>query len=279
MQVTDVIKERFGTWLPYFQPFIESAEFDKIFEFLKAQKSLSRIVLPESKNVFKSFELCDASKVKAVIVLMDPYPSVAKDGVIIADGVPMSCNNTGVMQPSLEIFYQGIEHSYFGTNPAIDKRPDCSYLMTEEGVMLINSSLTCEKDKPGSHASVWTPFMKFFFETVLDNFSGLPIVFCGAQAQRFERYINPLRHYIFKVEHPVAANYSNRAWDYKDMFKWCNSIISNNNGKEFMIKWHRMRPGTEESDTTEKCNETKKPFSTNKEPLKSAEELGLPWKD
>jgi len=276
MQITDKIKEKFGSWLPMFEPFITTPEFDKIFSFLQHQKSIRRVIVPTSDDVFKSFELCDKDKVKAVVVLMDPYPSITKDNIVIANGVPMSCANTKALQPTLEIWYQALEDSFFGFSPDFDKRADNSYLLTEEGVLLLNSSLTCERDKPGSHAEVWHPFMKFFFEEILNKyFSGLPIVLCGAQAHKLEKYVSPLLHYVKKIEHPVAASYQNRAWKYDDCFKFCNGIITANNGEEHAINWCRTKnKGTEEA----KC-EKQKPLPGTKEPLKSARSLGLPWDD
>ena len=275
MQVTDKIKERFGSWLPMFEPFITTPEFDKIFSFLQHQKSIKRVIVPTSDDVFKSFELCHRDNIKAIVILMDPYPSITKDNIVIANGVPMSCANTGALQPTLEIFYQGIEDSFFGFSPDFDKRADNSYLLIEEGVLLLNSSLTCEKDKPGSHAEAWHPFMKFFIEGILNEYyRGLPIVLCGAQAHKLEKYISPLLHYVKKVEHPVAASYQNRAWRYDDCFKWCNSIISGNNGPEHVITWYRKK----ENNEVQKC-EKQKPIPGTKEPLKSSRSLGLPWDD
>jgi uracil-DNA glycosylase len=274
MQVTDKIRQRLGTWTDLFVPFIESPTWDGIFDKLFAINAKGRQIIPKSEDVFKSFELCDRNKLKAVVILMDPYPSLTNDNKMIANGVPLSCAGKDKMQPSLEIWYSGMDESLFGFNPNLDKRLDNSYLLVEEGVLMLNSSLTCEVNKPGSHLDIWTPFMQYFIEEILNKYySGLPIVLCGAQAQKLEKFISPLLHYIKKIEHPVAASYANRAWKHDNMFSWCNQIITSNNGEEFVIKWHR-----EKGVQSEKC-EKQKPVPGTKEPLKSAEELGLPWKD
>jgi len=274
MIITDKIRERLGTWTDLFKPFIESSdgEFDRIFKFLKAQSHINRKVVPISENIFKSFELCPRNTIKAIIVLMDPYPSITKDSIIIADGVPLSCKNIGYPQPSLDVWYTGIEKTYKeGFDFDIDHRLDTSYLLTEEGVLLLNSSLTCEKDKPGSHFNIWLPFMKYFFEDIIGMFySGLPIVLAGAQAQKLEKYINPLTHYILKIEHPVAS-YAKREWDNKNCFNWCNNIIEKNNGKEFIINWKRDKSEAPKIQTPKDAY--------TKPNLPSAEALGLPWKD
>lgn len=242
MQITDKIRSQLGSWCDLFAPFIQSEQWDKIFTTLKTLSMNKRTVIPKSSDVFKSFELCDRHKVKAIVILMDPYPSTTKEGEIIADGVPMSCKNTGKMQPTLELWYEGMEQSIVGFDPDFEKRLDTSYLLSEEGVLLLNSCLTCEKDKPGSHVDLWTPFMKFFIEEIVNKYySGLPIVLCGAQAQKLEKFIAPMLHYTLKVEHPVAASYGNRLWKHEDCFRWVNEIIRQNNGDTEIPKWYRKK--------------------------------------
>ena len=114
MQVTDSIKQKLGSFWPLFLPFVESPAWDAIFSKLKMEVASKRIVIPKSSDTFRSFEYVNREKLKAIIVLLDPYPTFSKDGIMIASGVPMSCENTGVLQPSLEKFYGGIENSYLG---------------------------------------------------------------------------------------------------------------------------------------------------------------------
>jgi len=249
MQVTDKIRSQMGSWVELFTPFIQSEQWDKIFTTLKTLSMNKRTVIPKSPDVFKSFELCDRQKVKAVIVLMDPYPSTTKEGEIIADGVPMSCKGKSRLQPTLEQWYGGIEEDCGGTGesvigfiPDMDRSGDIDFLLTEEGVLLLNSCLTCELNKPGSHVELWTPFMKFFIEEIVNNYyKGLPIVLCGAQAQKLEKFINPMLHYVKKIEHPVSGSYANRAWDHQNCFKWVDEIIRQNNGESQVPRWWRKK--------------------------------------
>ena len=249
MQVTDKIRSQMGSWVELFTPFIQSEQWDKIFTTLKTLSMNKRTVIPKSPDVFKSFELCDRHKVKAVIILMDPYPSTTKEGEIIADGVPMSCKGKSRLQPTLEQWYGGIEEDCGGTGesvigfiPDMDRSGDIDFLLTEEGVLLLNSCLTCELNKPGSHVELWTPFMKFFIEEIVNNYyKGLPIVLCGAQAQKLEKFINPMLHYVKKIEHPVSGSYANRAWDHQNCFKWVDEIIRQNNGESQVPRWWRKK--------------------------------------
>lgn len=250
MILNDKLKEQLNSWADVLKPAVESEMFDNLFKFLKHQSQvLKKTICPASADVFKSLALCDRTKVKAVVVLQDPYATV-KDGKMVANGVPLSCQNTGIPQPSIEHWYHAIEETYHdGFSTTMIKDNDLSYLLTEEHVLLINSSWTTEKDKSGSHAKEWEPFMSNLMQIINDNYRGLPIVLCGSQAQKYEKYIDPLRHYILKVEHMAAASYANRAWEYKNMFQWVNKILEDNNGKEYCIHWYRER-GIEKPKTS-----------------------------
>ncbi len=277
MKINDRIKEQLGSWWPLFLPFIESPQWDNIFTNLKMQSQANRTIIPKNVDVFRSFEYTDKDKLKAVFFLMDPYPTFKND-IMIADGVPMSCRNTGVLQPSLELFYAAIEAEYLGFDVEFDARPDNSYLLKEEGVLLMNTSMTVEKDKVGSHSPLWRPFMVYFIEEVLNkHFRGLPIILAGQSAQKLEKYFNPLLHHIKKIEHPVAASYQNRLWDHEGCFKWVNNIIRANNGPEFEVKWYRKKG--EGGEVELPAWVTDNTIRHNENELPKAQDLGLPWRD
>lgn len=268
----DKAKEKFGTWANSFRPFIESVEFDKIFGFLKTEAMKKKVICPVSKDIFRSFACCDKDKMKALVLLQDPYPTFRNE-VMIADGIPLSCSYTKYAQPSLYMWYNQIEHEY-GFDPANDQRNDLSYLLEEENVMLLNCGLSCEKDKSGSHNTIWTEFIKYFFKIINEEHRGLPIVLCGNSAQRYEKEINPLLHYIKKVEHPVAASYQNRDWKGEGLFKWINSIIEQNNGIGSCIRWTRKKNEVRDED-----NKALQSWLGTSGDIPKAQELGLPWRE
>ncbi len=271
MKFEGKIVEQLGSWAHLFKNYIEGDDLGKIFGFLKSETAKGKEIFPKSTEVFKSFELCPKDSVKAVIFLMDPYPS-KKDKTIVANGVPMSCVNTGVLQPSLEIFYQAIETEYCGFNPDIDYRFDNSYLLTQEGVLLLNTALTVEMSKSGSHQDIWHTFTKYFIEEILNKFyRGLPIALCGEKAQRLEKYINPLVHHILKTSHPASISHNGGSEWKTDMFRWIDRIVESNNGKEHAIRWYRTK---QEADTANLPE-----WITKKILYKSvdSENCGMPW--
>ena len=241
MQVNDKLKEQFGTWLELFRPFIESEAFDKIFSTLKATTKAGKEVYPASSEVFKSFRLCDRHKMKALVLLQCPY-ATKRQGVVVASGIPMDCSNIAPYeQPTLYQWYQALEEQY-GFDPFNDLRCDLTYLLQEEHVMLLNSALTVEAGRPDSHAQLWEPFTKFFFEEIVDKYyRGIPVVFVGKTAQAYEKYIMPISHYIKKVEHPAAAAYADRKWRHDNVHTWLNEILEKTNGPDHKVNWFRKK--------------------------------------
>ncbi len=171
---------------------------------------------------------------KVIFIGQDPYPWI-KDEIYVADGLMMSCSHTEKLQPSLDLFYKGIEDDlYKGLKLTMKKNPDLTYL-ARQGILLMNSSLTCEVNKPGSHKEYWKPFMKFFFEEVVNMMDSLVVVCFGKQAQDIGKYVVPFHHWVLDVEHPAAASYKERTWNHDMLFRKINKLLKENNKEP--IKW------------------------------------------
>jgi uracil DNA glycosylase len=228
-------KDKLGDWGDYLKPFIESEKMDDIYKKLKGDTKKGKKICPDSEDTFNVFKAVPPNKLTVIWVLADPYPWV-KNNITVANGIAMDCAKTGICQPSLETFYEGIEQElYSGLNLDYFKDPSLKYL-TDQGVMFLNSDLTVELNKPSSHKGVWKEFMKYFLEDILNQyFRGIPFVLAGKNSEAIEAYINPLIHYIFKVEHPAAAVHTYRPWKTDGVFHKINKILKENNNMK--IDW------------------------------------------
>jgi uracil-DNA glycosylase len=228
-------KDKFHpSWWNKIKPFIESPECDKIYAYLKQESQRGKSIAPDSRHTFRAFLETPLNKVKVVLLGYCPYHTFVNNHPV-ADGLAFSCSVTNKMQPSLEKFYEGLECDLKDClNLNYVKNPDLTYL-AKEGVLLLNSSLTVEKGKAGSHQAIWHPFTKYIIEECL-AYTGIPIVLIGKDAQVFERYMTPLTHgYIFKIDHPSFAARQQADWETDGVFKKINTIIWNNNGEK--IDW------------------------------------------
>lgn len=145
---------------------------------------------------------------------------------------------TGILQPSLEKFYYGIEKElYDGLNLDWVKNPSTEYLAVQ-GVFMYNVSLTTEIGKAGSHLELWYEFSRYLFESVI-GLTGVPLVFLGKEAARFSRYLAPMQ-WNFSISHPASAAYNNIEWDTEGTFGKVNKILNDMNG--YKIQWLPINP-------------------------------------
>lgn len=225
------------SWHNKIQPFIESKECDDIYKFLKFESRRGKQIVPLSYNVFRCFLETPLNEMKVILMGMSPYHTMRR-GTMIADGLLMGCSNSDVLQPSLQQFYDGIERELYNELciHAI-KGPDVSYL-AKQGVLMFNASLTTELNKAGSHLQLWEPFIKYIFENVF-AYSGVPIVFLGKEAAKYEKYCAPFS-WVFSVSHPASASYTNTEWDSQGVFGKINKILKDNNN--FKIEWLEQLP-------------------------------------
>lgn len=226
---TDSLIQKFGKWFRYFEPFIRSTEFDKIFAELKTRKSRKIRTAPDSGDVFKCFELTDPDNLKVILCGIAPYHSFTKEGVAIADGLMMSCRKTRIAQPSLEQLWVDLENVYSKTiDVEMIQDPDLSYL-SAQGVLLYNVGLTVQEMKPCSDNELWTAFNKYFWEEVINKyFRGIPVVLMGEQAHKSEKYIQPMLHYVFKISHPASASYNQTQWDSGKVWLHVDKLLQDN---------------------------------------------------
>ena len=72
-----------------------------------------------------------------------------------------------------------------------------------QGILMINSALTVEMNKVGSHTMMWRPFISKLLRNISENnLAGVYVLF-GKQAQTFKPYINSKSNFIIEVEHPA----------------------------------------------------------------------------
>mmetsp|Transcript_4345 Transcript_4345/g.6088 ORF Transcript_4345/g.6088 Transcript_4345/m.6088 type:complete len:113 (+) Transcript_4345:304-642(+) len=73
----------------------------------------------------------------------------------------------------------------------------------EQGVMLLNASLTVEGGKPNSHSKIgWEYFTDAAIKALNDNKEGLVFILFGVFAQKKGSIVDPNRHYVLKAAHP-----------------------------------------------------------------------------
>lgn len=216
-------------WYNVLNHFITKSEFQEIIEKLIYEVEQGKRFVPKIKNTLNAFKECDLSDLKVVIIGQDPYPWLYKnhpDGSV-ADGLAFSCGHSMKIQPSLDYIYTAL-----GKEPD-DRNPDLKYL-ANQGVLLLNSALTVEVNKPGTHYTIWRPFINIVIDTINHNKSDIVFILLGKVAQQFEDMISD-KHLVLKASHPASAGYNKGIWNCDDVFNKANNYLKEKD--KTIIQW------------------------------------------
>lgn len=210
-------------WEHIINPYLDSETFYNALTKLVTLVQNGNRFTPKMKYWFRSFETCPYNNLKVVFIGQDPYPQLE-----VADGISFSCSNTMKEQPSLRHIFNSLEKQY----PGYERNPDLTR-WSEQGVLMLNTALTVEVNKIGSHYSFWHTFTTGLLNSINKYDSQLVVVLLGKKAQEWRKLLN--KHIILEVVHPAAAAYKGGVWDDKDLFIRINDLLKEQ-GKS-LINW------------------------------------------
>ncbi len=218
-----MFKEYFGDWISV----IDEGRLYKVLKTLSVGYS-KMAISPAQEDIFKAFQLCPYKDLKVVMVGQDPYPQKG-----VATGVAFANKEgTKILSPSLELIQECIidPHKYHNkVNFDITLES-----WAKQGVLLINSALTVEINKVGTHTMLWRPFISDLLYNISMRNSHVIFVLFGQTAQTFKPYIIGSSN-ILMYKHPAYFARLNQAFDC-DAFDKINTILKNNNN--FKINWY-----------------------------------------
>ncbi len=172
----------------------EQPYFKSIVQFLKIEKSLGKVIYPEGKNIFEAFELTPFDKVKVLILGQDPYHGKGQ-----AHGLCFSVHYGVKPPPSLVNIFKEIKDDIGMEIPSHGNLTQWA----QQGVLLLNASLTVEEAKPMSHANIgWERFTDAVIRKVSEEKEGVVFILWGRFAQQKESLIDHSTHLILKAAHP-----------------------------------------------------------------------------
>jgi uracil-DNA glycosylase len=198
----------------------EKQYMKKINAYVRERDSIVK-VFPRPKWIFRAFRETPPSKCKAVIIGQDPYPHKA------ADGLAFSASNDREAPASLQNIFEEMERSVGADLP---KPPNDLSRWAREGVLLLNTYLTTEKNSPGAHRQIgWEKFTSKAI-SYLGRPSADPRVFMlwGNHAQSFLHdeppSIDPFSHWCLQASHPSPRS-ANRSFHGCNHFEKCNERL------------------------------------------------------
>ncbi len=174
------------------------AEFDK--EYFASLTSfvrnayLTKTVFPKPNDLFSAFKLCPFEKVSVVILGQDPY-----HGANQAHGLSFSVREGVTVPPSLKNIFKEIS-SDIGT--PLKTSGNLEH-WAEQGVLLLNATLTVESGLPASHQGQgWETFTDAVIKKISDEKENVVFLLWGKYAQAKANLIDSKKHHVLTSPHP-----------------------------------------------------------------------------
>ena len=204
------------SWKEHLSQEFEKPYFSNLIEFVKTEYSSTK-VYPPGKFIFNAFEKCTFDNTKIVILGQDPY-----HGYNQANGLSFSVNDGVAIPPSLQNIFKEIKEDLAIAMP----RTGNLERWAEQGVLLLNSTLTVRAGEAGSHQKKgWETFTDAVIKCISEQRQDVVFMLWGKYAQDKGAVINASKHLILKAKHPspMAANYG--GWFGTKHFSQANDYL------------------------------------------------------
>ena len=199
------------TWKSFINFETKKPYFKKIKDHLISDNAEGKIVLPEPKNFFRAFDLCELNKVKVVIIGQDPYHTPG-----VPNGLAFSVNKNQKLPPSLINIFRELESDLDVKNYIGDLSA-----WSRQGVLLLNTCLSVCAGLPASHANIgWENFTNAAIEEIQKK-KNIIFLLWGKHAQQKKAFIQE-DNFILEAAHPSPLSANNG-------FFGCNHFSKTNN--------------------------------------------------
>ena len=183
-----------NTWKSVLAEEKEKEYFQQILAFVKKERVEGKAIYPPQKDIFNALKYTPFEKVKVVILGQDPY-----HGLNQAHGLCFSVPINTPTPPSLKNIYKELHKDIGFTIP----NHGCLENWAKQGVLLLNTSLTVEQGKAGSHAHIgWQRFTDRVIESLNEHPQSVVFLLWGSHAQSKTERIDAMKHRILKAPHP-----------------------------------------------------------------------------
>lgn len=193
MKEADQIKME-ASWKNQLMSEFEKDYMKNLKQFLKQEQSKKKTIYPKGPEYFAAFNHTPFEKVKVIILGQDPY-----HGPKQAHGLCFSVRPGVKIPPSLQNIYKEMR-----TDLGIEQ-PQHGYLTkwADQGVLLLNATLTVEAGKAGSHQKKgWEEFTDQAIHRLNEQREGLVFMLWGSYAQKKGEFIDRKKHLVLTAPHP-----------------------------------------------------------------------------
>lgn len=192
--------------------------FLSILQHLAQEKKAGKVIYPPQKELFNAFKETPYDQVKVVILGQDPYHGPGQ-----AQGLSFSVPPGIPAPPSLKNIFKELKADLNLSIPT----QGCLKKWANQGVLLLNTSLSVEQNKPQSHSKIgWAVFTDKVIQQL--NLHPKPLVFIlwGAHARSKATFIDEKTHLVLQSAHPSPLSAHQGFWGSKHFSKTNAFLLS-----------------------------------------------------
>ena len=181
------------SWRQVLQPEFDKPYFELLTTFVRHAYRTTQC-FPPAGLIFRAFDLCPFDKVRVVIIGQDPYHDFNQ-----AHGLCFSVQEGVPVPPSLVNIYKEIQRDLGKPIPTSGNLTHWA----EQGVLLLNATLTVEAHRAGSHQGKgWEELTDAAIQALNNQRSNIVFMLWGSYAQRKGQFIDRRRHLVLTAVHP-----------------------------------------------------------------------------
>lgn len=182
------------SWLALLQKEFDTPYMAALKKFLQSEKQQGKVIFPSGDLIFNALDSTPFEDVKVVIIGQDPY-----HGPRQAHGLSFSVLPGVPFPPSLRNIFAELQADVGIINP----EHGCLQSWADQGVLLLNATLTVEQANAGSHQKQgWEQFTDAVIRELNDGRDNLVFVLWGSYAQKKAAFVDSDRHLVLKSPHP-----------------------------------------------------------------------------
>ena len=200
-----------------------NANYEKGVESFKGHLE----IFPKKERIFSCFNYFEPTDTRVVILGQDPYHG-KNQAIGLCFGVEQDCK----FPPSLRNINKELMND---VGKSIEERRDLIH-WAEQGVLMMNASLTVVEKCPGTHMKFWKNFTKYIIEYISKNCEKVVFLAWGAFAHKKMENVNKDKHVMIVSSHPSPLSFK-RAYKNHPSFEGSRPFSKINKYLKNNIEW------------------------------------------
>ena len=185
------------------------------------------VCFPPKELIYSAFNQCNFENIKVVFIGQDPYHGEGE-----ANGLCFSVNDSVKIPPSLRNIFREINSDFdtiFTPNSGNLER------WAQQGVLLLNATLTVRKDQPNSHKHLdWDLFTNAVIKKISDEKTDVVFLLWGNFAQKKGSKIDRTKHLVLESGHPSPMSANQGKWFGNKHFSKTNDYLKSKGIQEII---------------------------------------------